>query len=178
VAAQHQSAFDTMVFLTLMPRAAYVVKQELADIPLFGPLVKLAGMIPIDRAAGAAAIRALLRGTDHAMADGRQLVIFPEGTRSTYGQPGELQAGIAAMASRTGLPVVPVVTDSGRLWGRRAFRKQPGTIHMLAMPAIEAGLPRAELMRRLADAFARGSAQLVDNSVGEPAERLEFYRSQ
>jgi 1-acyl-sn-glycerol-3-phosphate acyltransferase len=177
IAAQHQSAFDTMVFLTLMPRTAYVVKQELARIPLFGPLVELAGMIAVDRHAGGAAIRALLRGTDHALANERQLVIFPEGTRSAYGQVGGLQPGIAAMAARSRLPVVPVVTDSGRLWGRRAFRKQPGTIHMLAMPAIEAGLSRAALMQRLADAFAEGSARLVDNSVGNAAAKFAFHPS-
>jgi 1-acyl-sn-glycerol-3-phosphate acyltransferase len=177
IAAQHQSAFDTMVFLTLMPRTAYVVKQELARIPLFGPLAELAGMIPVDRNGGGGAIRALLRGTDHAVATERQLVIFPEGTRSAYGQLGSLQPGIAAMAARSRLPVVPVVTDSGRLWSRRAFRKRAGTIHMLAMPAIEAGLPRAALMQRLREAFAEGSAQLVDNSVGRAPTKFAFHRS-
>jgi 1-acyl-sn-glycerol-3-phosphate acyltransferase len=166
IAAQHQSAYDTMVFLTLLPRPAYVLKQELARIPLFGPLVTLAGMIAIDRRAGAAALRSLLQATDRAVADDRQIVIFPEGTRVDIGVRAPLHPGVAAMAARAGLPVIPVITDSGRRWGRRAFRKQAGAIHMLVMPPLPAGLARPALMEALAESFRAGSQQLVDNSVG------------
>jgi 1-acyl-sn-glycerol-3-phosphate acyltransferase len=172
IAAQHQSAYDTMVFLTLLPRPAYVLKQELARIPLFGPLVLLAGMIAIDRQAGAAALRSLLVSTDRALADDRQIIIFPEGTRVEPGQEAPLQPGIAAMAVRSRLPVIPVVTDSGQRWGRRSFRKLAGPIHMVVMPAIPAGLPRPALMAALTGAFREGSAQLVDKSVGAPEKCL------
>jgi 1-acyl-sn-glycerol-3-phosphate acyltransferase len=172
IAAQHQSAYDTMVFLTLLPRPAYVLKQELARIPLFGPLVTLAGMISIDRNAGAAALRSLLQATDRAVADRRQIIIFPEGTRVDVGEQAKLQPGIAAMAARARLPVIPVITDSGRRWGRRAFRKQAGAIRMLVMPALPVGLPRPALMAALAESFRVGSAQLVDKSVGTPLTSL------
>ena len=169
IAAQHQSAYDTMVFLTLLPRPAYVLKQELARIPLFGPLVLLAGMIAIDRTAGAAALRSLLRATDRALADGRQVVIFPEGTRVEPGSSVPLQSGVAAIAARAGLPVIPVVTDSGQRWGRRAFHKRPGAIHMLVLPPLPSGLPRSALMDGLTAAFRTGTARLVDKSVGGAA---------
>jgi 1-acyl-sn-glycerol-3-phosphate acyltransferase len=172
IAAQHQSAYDTMVFLTLLPRPAYVLKQELARIPLFGPLVLMAGMISIDRHAGAAALRQLLSATEAAIADQRQVIIFPEGTRVDPGREAPLQPGIAAMALRSRLPVVPVVTDSGQLWGRRAFRKQRGVIHMVVLPPLPAGLGRSALMEALTLSFRTGTAQLVDNSVGLAPSRF------
>jgi len=177
IAAQHQSAYDTMVFLTLMPRPAYVLKQELARIPLFGPLVLMAGMIAIDRQAGASALRALLSATDHAVADRRQVVIFPEGTRVEPGQQVPLQPGIAAMAVRSHLPVIPVVTDSGRRWGRRSFRKYGGTINMLVMPPLPAGLARPALMEALAHSFRTGTERLVDKSVGSTSPGLRSRQS-
>ena len=180
IASMHQSAFDTLVWGVLLPGFCFVLKRELTRIPLFGPLLHATGMIAVDRSAGAAAIRDLLRGGDRAVAAGRQIVIFPEGTRVTPGEAAPLHAGVAALAARTRLAVIPVATDSGQHWGRRAFRKRPGVIHVAIQPPIEAGLPREVLMARLAAAFAEGRAELagrVDNSVGEPAPRLRSRAS-
>jgi 1-acyl-sn-glycerol-3-phosphate acyltransferase len=153
IASRHQSAFDTFVWLTLLPRCCYVFKDELLRIPLFGPLIQASGMIAVDRNAGGAAIRTLLRGADRAVKEQRQIVIFPEGTRSEPGSPGALQPGIAALALRTGLPVIPVSTDSGWFWGRRAFRKRSGTIRIVIGTPIPAGTERKALMRALEDAM-------------------------
>ncbi|MDR3531293.1 MAG: lysophospholipid acyltransferase family protein [Rhodopila sp.] len=151
IASRHQSAFDTFIWLALLPRCCYVLKHELLRIPLFGGLIKAAGMIAVDRNAGSAAIRTLLREGDRAVREQRQIVIFPEGTRSEPGKPGVMQPGIAALASHTGLPVIPVSTDSGYCWGRRAFRKRPGTIHIVIGKPIPAQTERKALMRALAE---------------------------
>jgi 1-acyl-sn-glycerol-3-phosphate acyltransferase len=179
IASMHQSAFDTVLWLILVPRPCFVLKQELARIPLFGGMCRRCGMIVVDRSAGASAMRGLLREADRARAEGRQVVIFPEGTRVAPGVRAKLHAGIAAMAVRTGLPVVPVATDSGVLWGRNAFRKKPGTIHVRILPPLPAGLSRDELMQRLGEVFAEGSAALglplhdpVDKSVGDGPRSL------
>ncbi|MBN9509753.1 MAG: 1-acyl-sn-glycerol-3-phosphate acyltransferase [Alphaproteobacteria bacterium] len=175
LAPMHQSAFDTVIWMLLLPRPAYVVKAELFRIPLFGPLLRLAGMIPVDRRGGAAALRSLLQAADGAIAAGRQIVIFPEGTRVAPGKKVALQPGVAALAARTGMPVIPVATDSGRHWGRRAFRKVPGVIHVALQPPLDPGLPRAALLADLQRAFTDGEAAFgahVDNSVGEPAAGL------
>ena len=156
VTSMHQSAFDTIVWLLLVPNPAYVLKIELTRIPLFGAMCALTGMIAVDRDAGATAIRTLLRAADAVVAQGRKIVIFPEGTRVPYGQTAPLQPGIAALASHTGLPVIPVVTDSGKLWGRKAFIKRPGTIHIAILPALPSTLPRREIMTTLAARFAEG----------------------
>jgi 1-acyl-sn-glycerol-3-phosphate acyltransferase len=154
IASRHQSAFDTFVWLTLVPRCCYVFKQELGRVPLFGPLVGAAGMIAVDRGGGGAAIRALLRGADRAVREERQIVIFPEGTRGEPGAPLALQSGIAAIAARTGLPVIPVATNSGRFWGRRSFLKRPGTIRIVVGPPIPARTERTALMRALETGLA------------------------
>ena len=131
VASRHESAFDILAWTALVPAACFVVKRELTRMPLFGWLLLGAGMISVDRKAAAAAMRGLLRGGDKAKAEGRHIVIFPEGTRADPGEFPSLQPGVAALASRLGIPVVPVTTDSGSSWGRRAFRKRPGTIHIV-----------------------------------------------
>ena len=151
IASRHQSAFDTFVWLTLLPRCCYVFKRELSRIPLFGPLIGAAGMIAVDRDGGGSAIRELLREADRAVREQRQMVIFPEGTRGEPGAPVVLQAGIAAMASRTRLPVIPVSTDSGLYWGRKAFRKLPGTVRIVVGQPIPPQIERKALMRALED---------------------------
>ncbi len=168
IASQHQSAFDTLVWLSLVPLPAYVVKRELLRVPFFGPMLRPSGQIPVDRAGGAAAIRGLLADADRAIAAGRQIIIFPEGTRVRPGAVGQLQPGVAALATHTGLPVIPVATDSGRSWGRRGFRKRPGTIHIAIHPPLAPRLPRQVLLARLGALYAAGpgtAAALVENSV-------------
>jgi len=176
IAPMHQSAFDTIVWLLLVPDCVFILKRELTRVPLFGTLLLRGGMIPVDRDAGAATMRELIRRAVATAAKGRQIVIFPEGTRVAPGARVKLQPGVAALATRTGLPVIPVVTDSGHYWGRRAFRKHPGTIQIAVLPPLPAGLPRNELMARLTQAYAEGYAALrcghpVDNSgVNAPAK--------
>lgn len=160
IASRHESAFDTMIWLTLLPAPAYVLKTELLRIPLFGPLLRPAGMIPVDRAGAGPALRGLMRDGAAAARAGRQIVIFPEGTRADPGTILPLHPGIAALASATGLPVIPVATDSGDLWGRRSFNKRAGTIRVAILPPLAPGLPRAALMAGLEGALANGMRQL------------------
>lgn len=108
IVSQHQSAFDTLVWTRLVPNVSYVFKAELARIPLFGPMLLAAGQIPLDRGASVGAVRKLLKAVDRAKAEGRQIVIFPEGTRVPVGQDVALRGGFAMIGTRTGLPMVPV----------------------------------------------------------------------
>ena len=102
------------------------------------------------------------------MADGRQIVIFPEGTRVAPGEQVALQPGVAALAARTRLPVIPVVTDSGLRWRRRAFAKRPGPIHIVICPPIPPGLRGdallAEIQSRWQAAWP-GPRERVDDPV-------------
>lgn len=160
IAAKHQSAFDTIVWLALLPAPVYVLKKELLSIPLYGTLARRCGHIAVDRAAGASALRGLVREGKAAVAAGRPIVIFPEGTRTAPGERRAYQPGVAGLAA-LGVPIVPVATDSGLLWGRRAFVKRPGTITVSVLPALPADLPRAALMDRLREAVEGETDRLV-----------------
>lgn len=174
IAAKHQSAFDTVVWLWLVPDPVYVLKRELLHIPLYGWLARRAGMIPVDRSGGAAAMRHLLRAGRAAAAEGRQIVIFPEGTRTAPGEKIPYQPGVVALAAATGVPVIPVATDSGLRWGRRSFRKHPGVINIVILPPLPSGLRREALLAALTDTIEAETDRLidagrVDNLVDETA---------
>ena len=167
IASQHQSALDTLIWMRLVPRASYVYKAELARIPLFGPMLVAAGQIPLDRGASVGTLRKFLREVDRARLDGRQIIIFPEGTRVAFGDEVALRPGFVSVASRTGLPIIPVATDSGRVWGRKAFRKRPGCVHIHVGEPSAPDLPQevvvSTLRQRWRDAQLAGSP--VDISV-------------
>jgi 1-acyl-sn-glycerol-3-phosphate acyltransferase len=163
LASKHQSAFDTIIWLATLPDPAYVLKKELLAIPVYGWFCRKVGMIPVDRAGGGAALRAMLRAAQVALEQGRQVVIFPEGTRSAPGERLPYQPGVVAIAG-AGAPVVPVATDSGLVWGRKAFVKKPGTIRVSVLPALPPGLPRAKLLAALETAIETESTALLAES--------------
>lgn len=162
IAAQHQSAFDTLFWLTALPRPAYVLKQELLRIPLFGPLLPGSGFIPVDRGGGAPALRKMLAECRAAAALGRQIVIFPEGTRVPAGERGTIQPGILALARALRLPVIPASTNSGLYWGRKSFRKHPGTIKVVLHRPIAETTENRGLLQELSRIYY---GEPVENSV-------------
>ena len=160
IASVHQSAFDTAVWM-LLPRPAYVLKKELLKVPLFGALMRPSGMIVVDRRAGSRAIRELMRDGKRARDDGRQVVIFPEGTRARPGAPHVLQPGVAALAAAMRVPVIPVATNSGEHWGRNSFLKRPGVIRIAIGRPLRADLPRANLVQAIETAWRELEDDLV-----------------
>ncbi|KAA5604496.1 1-acyl-sn-glycerol-3-phosphate acyltransferase [Roseospira marina] len=150
VAAKHQSAYDTFLFHSLLDDPVYVLKRELFRIPLVGWYMQVAGMVGIDRSAGAQALRGMMKGCGDALAEGRQIVIFPEGTRVSPGESRPYHPGVAALYTRfPDVPVVPVALNSGLLWGRKAFWKEPGTITVRVLPPVPAGLDRKAFLATL-----------------------------
>ncbi len=147
IAAKHQSAFDTLIWFTLVPDVAYVMKKELFRLPFYGWFARRAPMIGVDRAAGGKAMRQMMRDARDVAQEGRQIVIFPEGTRTAPGQRIPYQPGIVALASTLNLPVIPVATNSGEIWGRRDFLKRPGTLEIRVLPPL--AVPRGELLEKL-----------------------------
>jgi 1-acyl-sn-glycerol-3-phosphate acyltransferase len=135
-----------MVRLTNLP--VMVMKKELADIPLFGFMTRRYGVIPVERSAGAKALRNLMAEGQAAIAAGRQVIIFPEGTRVRPGETPPLRPGFAGLYRALGLPVVPVAVDSGRLWGR-GWVHHAGTVTFKVGEAIAPGLKRDEIEARV-----------------------------
>jgi 1-acyl-sn-glycerol-3-phosphate acyltransferase len=163
IAAKHQSAFDTLVWLLLLPDACYVLKRELLLIPVWGWLARKARMIAVDRKAGGKAMRRLLADAQAAAREGRQIVIFPEGTRVAPGQRIPYQPGIAGLAGALKLPVLPVATDSGRYWPRRSFARYPGIVTVAILPALPLGLGRQDLLTTLERAIETESERLLEH---------------
>ena len=145
VAAKHQSMFETLEIMILLNEPAVVLKRELTDIPLWGWVVRRYGVIPVDRQGGAAALRRMMRAAEQAIAEGRPIVIFPEGTRVPPGERPPLQPGFAGLYRALKLPVVPVALDSGRLWPRHRFVKRPGIVTMRFGDPLPSDLPRREI---------------------------------
>jgi 1-acyl-sn-glycerol-3-phosphate acyltransferase len=149
VASKHQSMFETTEIQLILDTPATVMKSELGRIPLWGRLTRAYGIIPVDRDGGGAALRRLLRAAGEAVAQGRPIVIFPEGTRVAPGESPPLEPGFAGLYRALGLPVVPVALDSGRIWPRKSFVKRPGIVTMRFGEPIPPGLSRREAEARV-----------------------------
>ena len=148
IAAKHQSMFETLELVRFCHLPIIVMKKELADIPLFGFMTRRYGIIAVERSAGAKALRALVDEGRAAIATGRPVIIYPEGTRVAPGETPPLRSGFAALYCALGLPVIPVALDSGRLWGP-GFVHHSGTVTIRAGEPIAAGLPRKEIEARV-----------------------------
>ena len=160
-AIKHESMFETIDMPRMFHKPAVVTKKELFDIPLWGPAARAYGMIPVDRNGGASALRAMLVLAKKMIADGRPIVIFPEGTRSAPGEKVPYQPGVAALVIASGAPCYPVATNSGRHWGRRAFHKMPGVISISVLPALPPGLARKPLMEALEQQIEAETTRLM-----------------
>jgi 1-acyl-sn-glycerol-3-phosphate acyltransferase len=148
IAVKHQSMFETTELVRLSKLPVIVIKHELADIPVFGWLTRRYGVIAVERSAGAKALRALVEQGKEALAAGRPVMIYPEGTRVRVGQTPPLKSGFAALYKALGLPVVPVAVDSGRLWGR-GLTQRSGTVTIKVGETIPPGLQRDEIEARV-----------------------------
>ena len=146
---KHESMFETIDMLCLFDKPAIVAKRELLDIPLWGRIARLYGLIPVERSAGASAMRALRTAARAATAQGRAVCLFPEGTRVPHGEAPPLRAGFAGLYVLLGLPVVPIAIDSGRVSPRGRFMKRAGTITYKVGETIPTGLDRREAEERV-----------------------------
>lgn len=161
IASKHQSALDTFVFYLLLNDPNYVMKKELMRIPVWGWHARKCGAISIDRDGGAGALKQMLRDTEDRMARARQVILFPEGTRTAPGTRHPYNPGIAAVYTRIKAPVVPVALNSGLFWGRRSFNKKPGVITVEFLPPMPPGLDRAQFMSELENRIETATDKLV-----------------
>jgi 1-acyl-sn-glycerol-3-phosphate acyltransferase len=154
VAVKHQAMVETIEVLRLVDTPVVVMKKQYVDTPLLGPVMQRYGVIGVDREAGASALREMMARGKQAIADGRPVVIFPEGTRVPVGEKPPLRAGFAGLYRALGLPVVPVAHDSGRLWSR-GLLKRAGVINLEIGEVIPAGLKRDAIESAVHEAINR-----------------------
>lgn len=161
IAMKHQSAWDTFAAAALFDDPAIVIKQELLAIPFYGWYLRKAGMIGIDRDVGAAAMRRMLIAARAAVAQGRPIFIFPEGTRTAVGADAPYHPGVGALVRDLKLPLVPVALNSGLFWGRRRFLKRPGRIVVQILPPLPPNLDRRRITDELRARIEAETARLV-----------------
>ncbi len=148
VAFKHTSAFETILTLHLFEAPAVIMKAELRRIPVWGYVAARHGSIFVERGKAGTALKVMLRQARARAAEGRPILIFPEGTRVAHGSAPPLKSGLYGLYAGLDVPVTPVAHDAGRLWTKR-FVKQPGTVTLAFLPDIEPGLDRARIEARV-----------------------------
>lgn len=150
-AIKHESMFEAIDAPALFPYPAPFAKKELFWIPGWGLAARRYGLVPVAREQGARTLRAMVSEARGLSEAGRQLVLFPEGTRTPHGTRAPLQAGFAGLYMLIKLPVVPVAVNSGPLYHR--FLKQPGTITYRFGNVIAPGGDRKAVEAQVLDAI-------------------------
>jgi len=159
VLSKHQSAWETIAFQQIFPPLSFVLKKSLLRIPFFGWGLALFSPIAIDRAAGREAMKQVETQGKARLASGFWVLVFPEGTRVAPGQKGQYQPGGPWLASKSGVPVLPVAHNAGRCWPKNAFIKHPGLITVVIGPAIPtAGRKPAQILAE-AEAWIENTMQ-------------------
>lgn len=166
-ASKHQSAWDTIIFLVLLPYPAYVLKRELLRIPLWGWYLWRMQMIAIDRSGKAAAIKQMLKTAKERLKQNRSIIIYPEGTRTRPGAVPNYHPGTVALYSFLNTPVVPVALNSGYYWGKDAFLKRPGKIIIEFLPPIAPGMDKETFSTALQTTIETASQKLLEEVKDE-----------
>jgi len=169
-ASKHQSLWETFALITLFDDPTYILKRELMWIPFFGWCAWKAGMIPVDRGKRSQALAAMTERARLELQRGRQLVIFPEGTRRPPGAPPKYKFGVAHLYAEIGVPCLPIALNSGLFWPRRSFLRYPGTVRVHLLDAIPPGLDKQLFFARLQEEIESATAQLVAQSQRERAQ--------
>jgi 1-acyl-sn-glycerol-3-phosphate acyltransferase len=164
VAAKHQSAWETFAFFIPFRRPAYVYKRQLAYVPMFGWLIWKAKQIPVDRGGKGVALASITEGARRAAAIGRQVMIFPEGTRRAVEAPPDYKYGVTHLYAELGIPCQPVALNSGMFWSRKSFTRRPGTVIVEFLDTIPPGLAPEEFAARLEASIEGATARLIAES--------------
>jgi 1-acyl-sn-glycerol-3-phosphate acyltransferase len=161
VASKHQSTWETFALIPLFADPTFIVKRELFFMPIFGWYMWTAAMIPINRRGGPPAVAAMMRRAIRELGRGRQIIIFPEGTRRAVGAEPAYKFGVARLYAQTGAACLPIALNSGLIWPRRSFRRHPGVVRVEILELIPPGLEPDQFFARLMHAIETASARLL-----------------
>ncbi len=170
VAAKHHSTWETFTLLTLFDDPVFIIKRELMWIPVFGWYCRKGDMIPVDRGARGKALASMTVGARLAFARGRQIIIFPEGTRRPPRAEPNYKFGVAHLYAETGQVCVPIALNSGLYWPRRVLRRVSGTVRVEILDPIAPGLDKEQFQSRLQNAIEQATARLIAQGEQELAQ--------
>lgn len=168
IASKHQSTWETFALWIILKDPAFILKRELMFIPFFGWYLIKGAMIPVRRGqTGREALASMSARAREAIAAGRQLIIFPEGTRRPAGAPPDYKSGVAHLYAATGASCVPIALNSGVFWPRRALTRRPGTIAVEVLDPIGPGMRPKAFLAELRARLEKASARLVEEGRRE-----------
>ncbi len=162
VAAKHQSAWETFALLPLFDNPLFIVKRELMWIPIFGWLMRKGRMVSIDRRARVHAVTSMIERARAELGRGRQLIIFPEGTRRPVGAEPRYKSGVTLLYVKGDVPCLPVALNSGLFWPRRSIMRKPGTVLLEILDPIAPGLDKETFFERLKSELETATARLIE----------------
>jgi 1-acyl-sn-glycerol-3-phosphate acyltransferase len=178
VVSKHQSAWDTFGLIPLFRDPAIVAKAELKRIPVYGWFCQKFEHILVERARAAVSLKKMLADARVQTGKGREIVIFPEGTRSQPGAAPDYKPGYVALYEGLGVPCVPVALNSGVFWPRRTWRRYPGTIVVEFLDPLPAGMPRAEFRRTVEAQIEAACARLLDEAERKGGPEVDHGHDQ
>ena len=167
VAAKHQSAWETVALVPMFEDPTFILKRELMWIPLFGWYLAKARCVPIDRKAGSLALAKMNERAREEVRAGRQILIFPEGTRKPPGARPAYKYGVAHLYQSLGVPCLPVALNSGLYWPRRALIRRSGTIRAEILEPIPPGMPREAFFPLLQSQIEASTNRLLAEGEAE-----------
>jgi 1-acyl-sn-glycerol-3-phosphate acyltransferase len=170
VASKHQSMWETFALMPYFDAPLFIYKRELAWIPFFGWYLMKSGMIGVDRGGGMRSLMDMARRAPKEIRSGRQLIIFPEGTRTPVGAPPDYMTGVGQIYASSGVPCQPVALNSGLFWPRRTFMRYPGTLVVEFLDPLPAGLTRKEFIVQIATVIEAATNRLVEAAREEQAQ--------
>jgi 1-acyl-sn-glycerol-3-phosphate acyltransferase len=165
LASKHQSFLETFALLKHTPDFAIILKRELTFVPIFGLYLTVSKQIAINRGRGHGALSQIIDQAGAVLRAGRQVYIYPEGTRRPPGAPPAYKFGVAALYVETQAPCVPVAVNTGLFWGRRGFLRRPGVAVIEFLPAIAPGRERDTFAERLRSDIETACARLNAEAV-------------
>src|SRR5471030_1537442 len=170
VASKHQSMWETFALMQFFDAPLFIYKRELAWIPFFGWYLMKSKMIGVDRSGGLRSLMEMARRAPKEIRSGRQLIIFPEGTRTPVGAPPNYMTGVGQIYTNSAVPCLPVALNSGLFWPRRTFMRYPGTLVVEFLDPLPPGLSRKDFIVRIRTVIEDATVRLVEVARHEQAQ--------
>ncbi len=162
VCAKHQSFFDILILCSVLPRPRFVMKKQLKNTPFVGYFARKIGCVVVDRGKKKQAINQLIQGINSSQSKESQLVIYPQGTRVAPNQKLPYKIGAFVIYEMLNKPCIPVATNVGCFWPRKAILRKPGTAVVEFLPPIDQGLGQREFMEQIETVIEENSNRLID----------------
>jgi len=178
VASKHQSNWETYTTLLFFEDASFVLKRELMSVPLFGWYLSKMRLVPVDRGKRSEALASMARNAAPQYREGRQIIIYPEGTRTIPGAAPAYKYGLVHLYGELEATVLPIALNSGIFWPRKSLLLYPGKIVMEFLPPIAPGLSREQFALEIETRIEAATNRLLTEAADSPgapptAERFQ-----